>query len=664
MKFATCIPLVGWALLWSAQAHGQALPVPLVQAVRTAVASNPEVQAKWNGFLASGSERDAALGAYRPQIDLTAGLGFESSSTPSTNNGTYGINGQKITLKQMLFDGSLTASEVKRLDFARLSRYYELSEISEAVALEAVRAYADVVRYRELVQAASDNYVIHKQSTTLVEERAKGGVGRGVDVEQATGRLALAESNLLTELANLHDVSARYQRIVGEVPAARLPSFPDAFKLGMLPKDTDALFKDGLQGSPTLNAALERVRAAKQNIEARNSAFLPQLNLQGSASREGNTGGVSGSTLVSNLQLALNFNAYRGGADQALQRQAVGQKDEARELQEKACRDVRQTLSVAYKDVRILTEQQKYLDQHRLSTEKSLEAYRQQFEIGQRTLLDLLDSQNEYFEASRSYINTRHNQVVAQARTLSGMGQLVTVMGAGRADVPTAQDVGQDRHGIDPADLCPIVESAIDSLEKIKAEVAVNLPPAPRQAKAAAPCDRITLLPEEHGKVGVMVVKGQKGGEVVLDKPYGSSVNDCDRVSFQQSNAAEVNARYKGLIDTLPPAATYYRVNFVLGTANILPESQLVLKAMVEDFRKRPAAEVTIIGHTDKLGNSMANQSLSERRALEVKRLLVGDGGIRFEAIGTAWRGDLDPLPGTEGQRVVPRNRRVEVKLQ
>ena len=285
----------------SSQLQAQTLPAPLVQAVRTAVASNPEVQARWNGFLVAGSERDAATGAYRPQVDLTAGLGVEARSTPGSDSSSYGVNGQKMTLVQMLFDGGLTDSEVKRLGYDLLTRYYELAEVSEAVALEAVRAYADVVRYRELVQAASDNYVIHKQSASLVQERAKAGVGRGVDLEQATGRLALAESNLLTELANLHDVSARFQRIVGEVPAGRLPALPDGFKLAPLPLSTNDLYREGLQGSPTINAALERVRSARQAVESRKSAFQPKLDVRGSLSRDGNLGGVSGSTVVSNL---------------------------------------------------------------------------------------------------------------------------------------------------------------------------------------------------------------------------------------------------------------------------------------------------------------------------------------------------------------------------
>jgi outer membrane protein, adhesin transport system len=136
-----------------------------------------------------------------------------------------------------------------------------------------------------------------------------------------------------------------------------------------------------------------------------------------------------------------------------------------------------------------LKDQMRFITQHRLSTEKSNVAYRQQFELGQRTLLDLLDSQNEYFQASRNFINTSYNQIVAQARTLSGMGQLVPTLHVMRDDMPEAKDVGQDRTGVDPADLCLIDEVSTESIEKIKAGIVV-----PMRARALAPMpNKVTL---------------------------------------------------------------------------------------------------------------------------------------------------------------------------
>ena len=122
---------------------------------------------------------------------------------------------------------------------------------------------------------------------------------------------------------------------------------------------------------------------------------------------------------------------------------------------------MRQTLAIAYNDVVRLNEQMGYLDQHRLSTEVAREAYRQQFDIGQRTLLDLLDTQNEYFEASRAYINAQYNEFLAQARTLASMGRLTESLAVSRPDQPTLQDLGQDRGLLPPEELCPFETPAV-----------------------------------------------------------------------------------------------------------------------------------------------------------------------------------------------------------
>ena len=599
------ISVVALAVLMSlGAAQAQNLPAPMVQAARKAVATNPEVQARWNGFNAAGNERDVARGGFFPRLDLIATTGREDRDSPSAPGGSYGtynFNAAQLTLNQMLFDGMFTANEAKRLGYAKLTRYYELLEVSESAALEAIRAYSDVVRYRELVEAATQNYVEHKQTTQLVEERANAGVGRRVDVEQANGRLALAESNLLIELTNLHDVSARYLRVVGEKPEATLPAFPEPFKLGTMPASTTDLMRDGLQGSPTLNAAVENVRAYKTAIESAKAAYFPRVDLRAYASNDNNTGGISGDTRVNGIELVLNYNLFRGGADKARERQAVNQREQARDLQEKACRDVRQTLSIAYSDVRSLDEQLRYMDAHRLATEKSREAYRQQFDIGQRTLLDLLDSQNEYFEATRAYINARYNQATAQARTLAGMGQLVSTLGVPRQDLPSAQDAGQDRAGIDPAELCPLDETMVDTLEKIKKEVVV-----PSRARAVVPAAAAPA-------------------------------------------AAKVNLAADALFD-------FNKSVLKVGGAVKLDELVTKIKGVQLDV-------VIATGHTDSVGSDAYNQRLSVARAESVKAYLVSKG-VDVKRVQTVGKGESEPIADNATAEGRAKNRRVEVSVQ
>src|SRR5690606_15816913 len=138
----------------------------------------------------------------------------------------------------------------------------------------------------------------------------------------------------------------------------------------------------------------------------------------------------------------------------------------ARDLREKVCRDLRQTLTIAYNDTQRLKEQLGYLDQHQLSIEKAREAYRNQFDIGQRTLLDLLDTENEYFQARRAYVNARYDQGSAQARSLAGMGRLMQALQVAREELPTPAELGQDRSGIDVAELCPATAPTPESIDK------------------------------------------------------------------------------------------------------------------------------------------------------------------------------------------------------
>lgn len=438
-------------------AGAQEMPEALLQATRQAVAANPDVQARWHVFTGAEADQDFARAAYRPTVDLVAGVGREKRKSPGTPSNSYTRSGVEASLTQMLYDGWFTPNEVERLGHARVTRYYELLETMEETALEVVRAYSDLLRYRQLVELAKANYVEHKLLHDQISERVKAGVSRGVDFEQATGRLALAESNLLTEASNLHDVTARYLRIIGVQPDPQLPSLDARHLAGGVPLDSESAIKAALSDNYQLKASIANIMSRTVEVDSQKAGYRPRLDLRASEGHFRNLDGVDGRSRERVIELVLSYNLYRGGADDARLQAAAEELNRSKDLREKACRDARQTLAIAWNDVQRLREQLAYLDQHQLSTEKSREAYRQQFDIGQRTLLDLLDTENEYFEARRAYVNATHDQIVAQARSLASMGQLLKTMGVVREDLPTVSDLGQneDEYKADPETMCP-----------------------------------------------------------------------------------------------------------------------------------------------------------------------------------------------------------------
>ena len=455
------------ALLPITAAVAQSLPPGLAspgstdiqQAVRQAITTNPEVQAAWNGFNASGHDIDVARGNYLPSIDVSAGVGREDRE--GDGRGSYGTDFAELTLNQMIYDGFATRSEVERLDRARLVRYYELLGASENVALEAVRAYLDVSRYREMVSLAQDNYADHLRVFNQIEERVGSGAGRGADLEQISGRLALAESNLMTEASNLHDVTVRYQRIVGDLPAEHLapaPAFDDR-----LPPSVAQAVEMAFQGNPEFHAAIENIESVRAEQEGARAGFHPRLDLRGRTGMYDSDDGSHdpyGRRDRHRIELVASMNLYRGGSDLASFRAASDRVEQAIDQRELACTNVRQTTQIAFNDTQRLREQIRYLNEHRQSIDRVRGAYQQQFDIGQRTLLDVLDSENEYFDASRAYANAQYDIALADARTLASMGQLMQTLGVMRDDMPTLAELGSSGVELDADALCPVTGGA------------------------------------------------------------------------------------------------------------------------------------------------------------------------------------------------------------
>mgnify|MGYP000134286374 FL=1 len=257
---------------FSTPSAAQQAPGTLKEAVERAVLQNPEVKLRFHNLEAAKAERGVAQGGWFPRIDLEVAGGSYETKTPSLAT-TLGYNGNRATLqlRQTLFDGFATLHESRRLSYAQQAAYYDLLASSNQIALETARAYTDVLRYRELVQLAADNFTTHQEVHDRLSQKVAAGVGRKVDLEQAAGRMALAESNWLTESSNLHDVSARYQRLVGQLPAANLAA---AESLGQFLKPGGGFPTESLRSNPEFQRLLKDLGASPQELKA---ASLPAM---------------------------------------------------------------------------------------------------------------------------------------------------------------------------------------------------------------------------------------------------------------------------------------------------------------------------------------------------------------------------------------------------
>jgi len=492
-KTLALVSAIALALVTNASAQATSKTSdPLRAAVERAVLTNPEVSLRFNAYRASIDSVDVARAAYYPRVDVNASVGHDSDKISSRSPEAQSLNrtGASLTLTQLLWDGLGTKRDVERVGHERLARYFELLDATEQTALEAARAYYDVQRYRRLVQLAEDNYVQHKYASIQIQSRFKAGVGRGVDLEQANARLALAESNLSTEVANLHDVTARYERVVGEAPPAQLPALVPL--KGALPGTPDDVMNAAIHQSPAVSASIEALRAARSSADTRRSAFQPRVEARLRSGVGNNFDAVRDQRRDSTAELTLNWNLFNGGADAARVRQQLNIVNQAVDQRDKACRDTRQTASIAFNDTRKLADQLVMLDRNTLAIEKARDAYRQQFDIGQRSLLDLLNAENEVYTAKRAYANAEFDLGVAYARTHAAMNQLTAQLGVARMDAGASEAAGWDM-GADAPGRCPILSAEVQAsnlsvLDERARQIAASVAPAPVAApKPAAP---------------------------------------------------------------------------------------------------------------------------------------------------------------------------------
>jgi adhesin transport system outer membrane protein len=441
-------------------------PTTLRDAARQTVMANPEVQAAFHEFEAAQQESRVARGGYYPRVDLEAGVGEERIDDPRFSDNTFGRDRVSVSLSQMLFDGFLTRNEVKRLDHAARTRYYEVMDASEQASAETARAYFDVLRHRDLTQMSEDNYATHRMIYDQIERRVRAGVSRRVDLEQAAGRLALSESNLLTDVTNLYDVSMRYQRIVGDLPAETLEE--PKIDTSRLPASIKETLQQAYMNSPLMNAAIANVWSAEAATETAKARFMPRFDVQARQDVWHDKDDIDGRYEEGIIELVMTYNLYNGGSDLANRRRLAAKSLQAIDIRNKTCRDIRQELSIAWNNTKRLEEQKTYLDRHQLAIEKAREAYRRQFDIGQRTLLDILDTENEYYEARRAYLNAERDHAISFSRTLAGSGALLAALELGNDLYAMELPPGYDAEKPDMYSICPQETNPAPQIDKEK----------------------------------------------------------------------------------------------------------------------------------------------------------------------------------------------------
>jgi adhesin transport system outer membrane protein len=421
-----------WSSVLLALVCAQAQAMSLSEAIQSTIDTHPELQASINDRRSTLEQVKVAKGGYLPVVDAIAGYGREETDNPTTR-GLTGHNKEQLTygtsqlrLRQMIFDGFNTPNEVARTEAVVDSRAYYIQGTAEDLALRTIEVYLEVLKRREMVALAKNNLQAHQRMGDQIGLRSERGVGSAADTDQSAARVALAANNLYTEEVNLADAEANFFSAVGRMPDEL--ETPASIK-GQVPEDLASARQTVIDNNPLLKSAQSDVNAAEKQYEVAKSPFYPRLDAELAANANNNTAGDEGHDNSWRAGVVMTYNLFNGGRDKANLQSSAYKINQAMDIRNNALRVINENLSLAWNAMQNARLQTPKARDYADYTKRVRMAYQDQFGLGQRTLLDLLDSENELFTANRRYVEVRYTEEFSMYRLQSAMGDLLQKQG-------------------------------------------------------------------------------------------------------------------------------------------------------------------------------------------------------------------------------------------
>lgn len=400
----------------------------LEQAVALALANNPEIKASYNQYISSVKESDASAGAYLPTLDLDAGIGYEGiRPASSTGNEDTDLTRKEasLILNQLIWDGNATLNDMDRTAADAESERLQLMDDASNLALQVTDIYLNAVKASEVLALSESNLAVHKRIYRDIKRRVDSGIGSTADLTQVEARIARAQGNLLAAQNNLFDTHTQFERLVGQAPLGLIYPRADA---SMIPLSLTDAMTLALDNHPVIKVAAADVDSARFQYKQSKGPNYPTISLEARQTWRDDAGGDRGSATETIAMLRLRYNLYNGGSDSDRSESAAYQLNQSKDLRDNAYRQVEESLRLSWSALDLTLQQKDFLSDHVDSASETVIAYEKQYRIGQRTLLDLLNTENELFEARRDYLDAHYAEQYAKYRVMNAVGVLIDAL--------------------------------------------------------------------------------------------------------------------------------------------------------------------------------------------------------------------------------------------
>ena len=388
----------------------------LAEALASAYANNPTINAQRAALRATDEGVPQALSGYRPTVNGSASVGVQRSTTSTTYPRTL-----QLVVEQPLFLGFRTKNSVKMAETAVLAGRESLRSVEQTILLSAVTAFMNLVQAQANLNLQSQNVDFLSRQLSAENDRLKVGEGTRTDVALTNARLAAAQSQRSAAVSTLNTAIAVYEQIIGHRPKALGTAVPID---GMLPNTLDAALAIGNASSPALLLAAYNVDIALYNVSITEGSLLPTVVVDGTLTHTDDTSGPGGSSDTASLVGKLSVPLYTGGLTDSKVRQAKETLGQRRIEHDAALAQTRESVISAWGQLDAGRAQARAADAQVAAQNLALSGVIEQQKVGQSTTLDVLNAQQDLLSAKLAQVTAQHDRVVAGYTLLSAIGQL------------------------------------------------------------------------------------------------------------------------------------------------------------------------------------------------------------------------------------------------
>ncbi len=409
----------------------------LRDALAAAYRYNPRLDAERARLRAIDEEVARANSGYRPNISSSADIGYERRNTgpPSIADGENHPKGYQVTASQNIFNGFRTLNGVREAEATVRAGRETLRSVEQEVLLQAVTAYMDVVRDQAIVRLRENNVTVLTRELKATQDRFSVGEVTRTDVAQAQARRAGAVSQLDLARANLKTSRATYERVVGTPPSNLQEQRPHN---KLIPRTREDAIGAAMRESPAVVAALYREQAARHNVDKVWGELLPSVNVDAAYTQRFDPSRTTDESEVGTVTGRLTVPLYQQGEVHARVRQSKHTHVSRIQEIEQARTEARERVVQAWSQLDAAKAQLESDQVQVNATRTALAGVREEERVGQRTLLDVLNAEQEALNAEVQFATTQRNLVVASYNVLSSMGRL------------NVADLGTNREVYDP----------------------------------------------------------------------------------------------------------------------------------------------------------------------------------------------------------------------